>query len=88
MNEWKKDNNDVVALGKLIAKWHGNVWFENQENQNRFYEAFLKFQSEAIEGVEGMTMNERLYFFGLFEEWDCSDDSGQNRIRGKLHAKA
>ena len=88
MDEWKKDNSDVEALGNLIGKWHGNVWFESQEDQNKFYKDFSKFKSEAIKGIGGMTVNERLYWFSLFEEWDSSNEKGHLRIRGKLHAMA
>ena len=88
IQEWKKDHSDVEALGDMIEKWHGNVWFKCQEQQDKFYENFIKFKEEAIEGVDGMTVNERLYWFGLFDEWDNSNEEGQLRIRGKLHAHA
>jgi hypothetical protein len=33
-----------------------------------------------------MTMNERLYVFGLMEIWDQSSDSTKSAIRAKLEA--
>jgi len=88
VQNWKHDHSDVEALGELIEKWQGNIWFSNQECQNEFYENFQKFKSEAIEGISGMTVNERLYWFGLFEEWDNSGEKDHLRIREKLHAHA
>jgi hypothetical protein len=72
----------------MLTKWHGNVWFQNEQNQNEFYDVLETFKKEAIEGIGGMTMNERLYWFGLFDLWDNSDEDDKNRIRNKLHAKA
>jgi hypothetical protein len=88
VRDWKKDSSDIEALGELIEKWHGNVWFNSQQHQNEFYEEFIKFKSVAISGVGGMSVNERLYWFGLFEEWDSSDQEDHLRIRGKVHAHA
>ena len=88
IGRWKADATDVHHLGGLIEAWHGNVGSRSQGIQDEFYKKFQSFQSKAIDGLGGMTMNERLYWFGLFEEWDRSDAIGQERIRGKLHAPA
>jgi len=85
---WKVDDSDVEALSELIDKWHGSVWFSDQQAQNEFYERFQKFREEAIQGIGGMTVNERLYWFGLFEHWDGSEDESRHRIRAKLRADA
>lgn len=88
VNAWKKDDSSIEDLAFLIGKWHGNVWFNNTDESNGFNERFQAFKSMAIVGVGGLTLNERLYWFGLFEEWDSSNESVQARIRVKLHASA
>ena len=86
--EWKQDESDINKLYELVAKWHGSVWFKDSSKQNEFWSNLQEFKEIAIKGIGGMTVNERLYWFGLFEEWDNSDEAGQQRIRDKLHALA
>ena len=88
VNEWKKDDTDIHRLYELIAQWHGNVWFQDQKSQAEFWSNLQGFKRNAIDSLGGMTVNERLYWFGLFEEWDSSNKKGQQRIREKLHAPA
>ena len=88
VDEWKKDDTDVHNLYRLIVKWHGNVWFQNQEKHDGFRSDLQAFKESAIDGLGGMTVNERLYWFGLFEAWDHADNQGQQRIRRKLDAPA
>lgn len=86
VSEWKKDDTDIYRLYELIAKWHGNVWFDDQSAQNKFWSNLQAFKVDAVDGLDGMTVNERLYWFGLFEEWDSSDSKGQQQIRCKINA--
>jgi len=85
---WKTDDSDVEKLSEIIDKWHGSVWFSDRQAQNEFYERFQKFREEAIQRIGGMTVNERLYWFGLFEHWERSEDESRDRIRAKLRADA
>lgn len=86
--EWKKDESDINKLYEMVAKWHGNVWFKDQSKQNEFWLNLQVFKDKAVTGIGGLTVNERLYWFGLFGEWDSSNETDQQRIRGKLHAHA
>ena len=86
IGKWKKDETDIDELYGMIDKWHGNVWFKNQSNQNEFYNNLQKFKSDVVDKLEGMTVNERLYCFGLFDEWDYANNSEQDRIRNKIKA--
>jgi len=43
---------------------------------------------QGIDGIGGMTMNERLWSFGLFDRFDLSQENKEKRIiYQKLHAK-
>lgn len=87
INDWKKNSQDVDNLAYLIGKWHGNVWFEDTNISNQFYKDFCEFREKAIYKIDGLTMNERLYFFSLFDLWDLNNTEIQNTIRLKLKAQ-
>ena len=84
---WKSDDSDSRALSGLIERWGGHVWFEDGQAQKEFSENLERFKKQAIDGIGGMTLNERLYWFGLFDLWDDADDESRARIRRKLGAK-
>ena len=86
--EWKINEKDVKDLTSLLANWHGNVWFDSSEKSIEFLNQFQEFRASAVDGIGGLTLNERLYWFGLFDCWDSSDEAGQNRIRNKLLTNA
>lgn len=88
VEEWKQDDKDIEKLAYLIGKWHGNVWFQDADASNKFHSEFQSFKSAAIDNIGGLTLNERLYWFGLFELWDSSNETTRNRLRSKLHANA
>jgi len=88
VNEWKSDDSDVLLLSEIILKWHGNVWFKDSSESNEFLNQFNAFKLNAITGLGGLTLNERLYFFGLFEQWDSANETEQNKLRRKLQANA
>ncbi|QKK81057.1 hypothetical protein [Marinomonas primoryensis] len=85
--EWKANEKDVMNLAILIERWLGSVWFKSTDESNSFYVSFNMFKREAIDGIGGLTFNERLYLFSFFNEWDSSNEKAQQRIRCKLQAK-
>ncbi len=88
VDEWKENYSDVEDLANLISKWLGNVWFNDQEAHNDFYNAFSNFRENVINNIGGMTVNERLYYFGLIAQWDKADNESRKRIRVKINADA
>jgi hypothetical protein len=86
VDDWKKNDKNVNDLKMLIGKWHGNVWFKDESFSNEFHKNFLDFTEKAIIGIGGMTMSERLYWFGLIDIWDSSNSETQSLIRKKLEA--
>jgi hypothetical protein len=88
VQQWKKDDQDVEWLSRMLSKWHGNVWFNNDKASIDFLNHLNLFKRTAIEGLGGLSLNERLYFFGLFEHWEKANEIEQNKLRQKLHANA
>jgi len=84
IDNWKVCDDDVDRLGYLIVKWHGTVWFKREYESNKFNKMIERFNAECIDGIGGMTMNERLYSFGLFEIFDTRNDKAM--IYKKLKA--
>ncbi len=70
---WKYDDSNILELANTIERFFGNSWIESQETHTHLYHLWSAFKREAIEGIGGMTMNERLYWFGLFERFEKSE---------------
>ncbi len=88
VEEWKQSEDSIEDLDQMVGKWHGNVWFKSEEELNKFHENWQNFKVNAIDSLGGLTVNERLYWFGLFDLWDQSDENGKKQIRRKLKANA
>lgn len=84
---WKDDDSNVLELADTIERFFGNSWIESEETHNHLYRLWSAFKKEAIEGISGMTMNERLHWFGLFERFEESQlDLEQKAIYAKVCA--
>lgn len=84
---WKDDDTNVIELADSVERFFGSSWIEDEETHNHLYRLWSSFTKEAIEGIDGMTMNERLYWFGLFERFDrLRSESDKKIIYGKLCA--
>lgn len=61
---------------------------QSQAEHSNAYQLWREFKHDAIDRIDGMTMNERLFFFGLFERFDQSDTEKQKHaVYSKLLAK-
>jgi hypothetical protein len=86
LEDWKKNNKTVAELNRCIGKYRSYV-FPNKHEKNlwKIESMLYNFQNEVIANSGGMTMNERLYLFSLFERFDaCKNDRGKNIIYEKL----
>lgn len=85
--DWKNDDKTVEDLKKAVERYLGNTWIESREDYENIYRMWSTFRDQTISGIGGMTMNERLYHFGLFERFDgCKDQEAQLVLYRKLHA--
>ncbi|WP_308364409.1 MULTISPECIES: hypothetical protein [unclassified Microbulbifer] len=88
IEEWKGDDRNAEALEKMVERFFGNVWVSKEEEHLKAYGLWSSFRDDAIHGIGGMTMNERLYAFALFERFDsCKSEAERREVYGKVHAK-
>ncbi|WP_431161568.1 hypothetical protein [Flagellimonas beolgyonensis] len=87
MRQWKANESDVLELRDLVERYLENIWIDDINLFNKIYERWSIFRDNAVDGIRGMTMNERLYWFGLMELFDnTKSDSVRNNIYKKLLA--
>jgi hypothetical protein len=84
---WKRSAESVERLGYLVTKWHGNVWFQKAGDSDAFFQNWRNFKIAAIDGIGGMTLNERLHVFGLLELWAESDEKSRAVLQTKVNAR-
>ena len=88
IQEWKTDERNAVELRENVERFRGNMWIEKRTDFDKVYGMWTEFRNSAIDGIGGMTMNERLYLFGLFDLFDnAKNDAEQEKFYGKLMAK-
>lgn len=86
--QWKSDDTSVQDLRIDIERYIGNSWIEQAEVHKTVYALWSEFVAVAIGSIGGMTMNERLFVFGLMSQFDAaSTEQERNRIYAKLLAK-
>ena len=85
--EWKQSDSNVIELSSSTERFFGNSWIENETTHNHLYRLWSQFKKESIEGIGGMTMNERLYWFGLSERYESlQSETAKKAIYAKLCA--
>lgn len=87
LGEWKHSDQTVEELETMVEKFFGNTWSTTQEIHTQVYTLWNSFKENTIHGIGGMTMNERLYIFGLFERFDASKSQKEkDAVYAKVHA--
>jgi hypothetical protein len=85
---WKKDDRDVTELETTVERFFGDIWLFVEEDHSKAHEFWAAFRDDAIRRIGGMTMNERLYLFGLSERfYGSKSDEEQQIVYSKLLAK-
>jgi len=77
--DWKADDRTAEELRESVERYFGTAWIERDADHSRAYGLWSPFRDDAIAGIGGMTMNERLYFFSLMERFDDSTDDVKKR---------
>lgn len=85
---WKTDDSTVEELESDIERYIGNSWITSEEEHKDIYSLWSKFKENEISHIAGMTMNERLFTFGLFDRFEkINSEAERLNIYTKLHAK-
>lgn len=70
IQDWKTNEMNTAELRSSVEKYLGNISLENNFDYLHIYSLWSEFRNVAIDGIGGMTMNERLYHFGLLEAYE------------------
>lgn len=88
IERWKNDDTNAEALERMVERFFGNVWIPSAEDHSKAYHIWASFRDDVIRNIGGMTMNERLYAFGLFERYDsCKTETEKLVVYDKVHAR-
>ena len=85
---WKSDDRDVNELKTMVERFIGNAWLPSEKEHSNVHSLWETFRGDAILGIDGMTMNERLYNFSLIDRFYASkSEKEKNVIYNKVLAK-
>ena len=85
--DWKTDDHTARELSDDVERYIGNSWIKSDEDHSKVYGLWTAYHDEVIAGIGGLTMNERLHWFSLFERFDAAPDEGEKlAVYAKLHA--
>jgi len=85
--EWKRDATSVDELRLLVDRYIGDRWLADNSSHAGVQGLWSEFCAAAIDDIGGMTVNERLFHFGLFGDFDEAHTSqARERIYAKLLA--
>ena len=88
IQKWKTDEQNAFELKENIERYLGNAWIEKKADFEKVYGIWSEFRDSAINGIGGMTMNERLYLFGLFDLYEkAPNNTKKEKFYTKLMAK-
>jgi hypothetical protein len=82
--DWKLSAANVDELRTQVERYIGHGWIADDSTHAFVYGLWSAFCTNAIDGIGGMTINERLFFFGLFEAFDNADTP---QVREAIYAK-
>ena len=85
--EWKLNADNVDELRVQVERYIGNSWIADDSSHSAVYGLWSTFRETAIDRIGGLSMNERLFYFGLFERFDnASSPQAKEEIYAKLLA--
>jgi hypothetical protein len=87
LTAWKDSSATADELAMAMERYIGNVWIGSDRDHDRVYALWSAFRKDSIETIRGMTINERLYSFGLLDRfYALQGDSDRQALYAKLHA--
>ncbi|TGK10142.1 hypothetical protein EHO58_01585 [Leptospira selangorensis] len=86
--QWKVNDKVITDLSNEFESALEKLFKIHLEEFKIVSKLWEKFYKDAIQNIQGLTMNERLYFFCLFERFDsCNSVNCRDKIYTKLLAK-
>jgi len=84
---WKDDESNATDLVGTVERYICNKWIATTAERKEVHSLWFQFRDDAIRGIGGMTMNERLYCFSIFSRWDNAHTEEERKaIYAKLLA--
>ena len=86
IEDWKINNKTVSELNYCIDKFRDGFFPKKDEiHLIKIGMLLHNFQKEIISSINGMTINERIYAFSLFDRFElCKKNSKEEDIYQKL----
>ena len=85
-DRWQEDESTVEELVSELDRTLGHIWFSSNEAHATVALIIARLR-DTVAAIGGMTMNERLYAFDLFDRWDRSSDAERDVLYRKLLAQ-
>jgi hypothetical protein len=85
ISSWREDDSTVEELLADLDRSLGHTWFRANEDHASVALGIARLR-DTIAEIGGMTMNERLFTFDLFERWDRASESERGVLYRKLLA--
>ena len=86
LSHWLDDDSTAEELVANLDRTLGNIWFSSDEAHKTVAQIIARLR-DTVAAIGGMTMNERLYAFDLFDRWDRSTDAERDVLYKKLLAQ-
>ena len=83
---WREDDSTVEDVLADLDRTLGQVWFSSHEAHATVALIVARLR-DTVAAIGGMTMNERLDAFDLFDRWDRSSDAERDVLYKKLLAQ-
>jgi hypothetical protein len=69
LSAWRDDNSTIADLVGDLDRVLGQSWFSSNDHHAAVVSVIGRLR-DSVYSIGGMTMNERLYVFGLMDRWD------------------
>jgi hypothetical protein len=86
LSQWRDDASTVEDLLKHLDRTLGQIWFSTNVAHATVALIIARLR-DTVADIGGMTMNERLDAFDLFDRWDATPDAERDVLYKKLLAK-
>ena len=72
IEQWKSEPAFVEDLRDSVERYIGNSWIASDKEHEQIYRLWSMFRDDNIRSRLAMIMNERLFAFDLFEQYETS----------------